>query len=271
MRKLKILHAADLHLDSPFEGLSAGKAAIRRKEQRELLARLADLAVTERVDLVLLAGDLLDSGNTFYETGEELIRALLVAIDGKYKLIVLGGNDDSIDATWTMIIAIFDCHLALCVRTQIRHFYPFAPNVCQHSQDTMCQVQSQRHIVLCFVGGITKHHSLITSPLAHRVVAFHTTIDIRTLFMNGREDSARVCFKHILAFRVSYSTDRLPGYFRQIHIGLRFDFSGQYDLTGSDQRLACHFRLGIKRQEMIQHSITNLISHLIGVAFTYRF
>ena len=76
MRKLKILHAADLHLDSPFEGLSAGKAAIRRKEQRELLARLADLAVTEQVDLVLLAGDLLDSSNTYYETGEELIRAL---------------------------------------------------------------------------------------------------------------------------------------------------------------------------------------------------
>ncbi len=76
MRKLKILHAADLHLDSPFEGLSAGKAAIRRKEQRELLARLADLAVTEQVDLVLLAGDLLDSANTYYETGEELIRAL---------------------------------------------------------------------------------------------------------------------------------------------------------------------------------------------------
>ena len=76
MRKLTILHAADLHLDSPFEGLSAGKAAIRRKEQRELLARLAELAASERVDLVLLAGDLLDSGNTFYETGEELIRAL---------------------------------------------------------------------------------------------------------------------------------------------------------------------------------------------------
>ena len=76
MRKLKILHAADLHLDSPFEALGAGKAAIRRKEQRELLSRLADLAASEQVDLVLLAGDLLDSSNTYYETGEELIRAL---------------------------------------------------------------------------------------------------------------------------------------------------------------------------------------------------
>ena len=76
MRKIRILHAADLHLDSPFEGLSAGKAAVRRSEQRELLIRLAALAQREQVDLVLLSGDLLDSTNTYFETGEELIRCL---------------------------------------------------------------------------------------------------------------------------------------------------------------------------------------------------
>ncbi|MBO5556209.1 MAG: DNA repair exonuclease, partial [Oscillospiraceae bacterium] len=76
MSKLKILHAADLHLDSPFEALGAGKAAIRRQEQRQLLSALAELAGSEQVDLVLLSGDLLDSGNTYYETGEELIRSL---------------------------------------------------------------------------------------------------------------------------------------------------------------------------------------------------
>ena len=76
MRKIKILHAADLHLDSPFEGLPAGKAAIRRGEQRALLQRLAELAASEQVDLVLLSGDLLDSGNAYFETGEELIRSL---------------------------------------------------------------------------------------------------------------------------------------------------------------------------------------------------
>ena len=76
MSKIKILHSADLHLDSPFEGLPAGKAAIRRGEQRALLGALAELAGREQVGLVLLAGDLLDSGNTFFETGEELVRAL---------------------------------------------------------------------------------------------------------------------------------------------------------------------------------------------------
>lgn len=76
MSKIKILHSADLHLDSPFEGLPEGKAAIRRGEQRKLLSKLAAAAAEERVDMVLLSGDLLDSANTYFETGEELIRAL---------------------------------------------------------------------------------------------------------------------------------------------------------------------------------------------------
>ena len=76
MSELKILHAADLHLDSPFEGLGAGKAAQRREEQRRLLYRIAQLAQTERVDLVLLAGDLLDSDSTYAETAGALAEAL---------------------------------------------------------------------------------------------------------------------------------------------------------------------------------------------------
>ncbi len=76
MRSIRIIHAADLHLDSPFEALSAAKAAIRRSEQRTLLSALSDLAARENADLMLLSGDLLDSGNSFYETGEELVRHL---------------------------------------------------------------------------------------------------------------------------------------------------------------------------------------------------
>lgn len=76
MSKIRFLHTADLHLDSPFEGLPRGKAAQRRKEQRELLGRIAELSETENCDFVLMAGDLLDSDSSYPETCEELIRAL---------------------------------------------------------------------------------------------------------------------------------------------------------------------------------------------------
>lgn len=76
MAKIRILHAADLHLDSPFQALSAAKAAIRRAEQRELLGKLSELAQIEQVDMVLLSGDLLDSSSPYTETAQELVRHL---------------------------------------------------------------------------------------------------------------------------------------------------------------------------------------------------
>lgn len=69
---IKLIHAADLHLDSPFSGLTPEQAAQRRQEQRELLGRLAELARTRKADAVLLAGDLLDTARTFRETAQAL-------------------------------------------------------------------------------------------------------------------------------------------------------------------------------------------------------
>ena len=76
MRTLKLIHGADFHLDSPFQGLTAAKASMRREEQRQMLRRLAELAQQEEADLMLLAGDLLDTENTRSETGEELLHWL---------------------------------------------------------------------------------------------------------------------------------------------------------------------------------------------------
>lgn len=67
---LRILHAADFHLDSPFAALDEGQAALMRREQRALLASLAEKAGD--ADLVLLPGDLLDSGVCHAETLEAM-------------------------------------------------------------------------------------------------------------------------------------------------------------------------------------------------------
>ena len=73
---LKIIHGADFHLDSPFAGLAPERAAQRREEQRALLDRLSALARERQADLVLLAGDLLDSRRLFRETVQALSRSL---------------------------------------------------------------------------------------------------------------------------------------------------------------------------------------------------
>lgn len=73
---IKLIHGADLHLDSPFSGLTPEQAAARRQEQRELLDRLAGLARERGADLLLLSGDLLDSSRTYRETAQALARSL---------------------------------------------------------------------------------------------------------------------------------------------------------------------------------------------------
>lgn len=76
MGRIRILHTADLHMDSPFEALTSGKAAARRAELRELPGKIARVAAKEKVDMILMAGDILDSDSFFRETGEELFRVL---------------------------------------------------------------------------------------------------------------------------------------------------------------------------------------------------
>ncbi|MBE6970238.1 MAG: DNA repair exonuclease [Ruminococcaceae bacterium] len=88
---IRILHAADLHMDSPFEGLSSQQAALRRREQRGLLNRLAELAEENGAQLMLLSGDLLDSGDIYTETG-----AMLMTVLGKLGIpvFIAPGNHD---------------------------------------------------------------------------------------------------------------------------------------------------------------------------------
>lgn len=88
---IRILHAADLHLDSPFAALSPEQAAQRRAEQRELLRRLAEECDRLGCQLLLLAGDLFDSDSIYRETAE-LLREILGSIHAR--VFIAPGNHD---------------------------------------------------------------------------------------------------------------------------------------------------------------------------------
>ena len=88
---MKLLHASDFHLDSPFDSLPPDKSAQRRRELREVPARLARLAKDEGVDLVLLPGDLLDGERVYPET----LRALAGALEEMaVPVFIAPGNHD---------------------------------------------------------------------------------------------------------------------------------------------------------------------------------
>ncbi|MCL6593722.1 MAG: metallophosphoesterase, partial [Alicyclobacillus sp.] len=72
----RFVHAADIHLDSPLRGLSERMEGAMKGEMEELhtvtrraLQRLVNLCIVERVDFLLIAGDIYDGDWPDYQTG----------------------------------------------------------------------------------------------------------------------------------------------------------------------------------------------------------
>src|SRR5262245_5594093 len=64
MEPLRFIHAADLHLDSPFRGI--GKASVALKDRLQsatlgALRRVVDHTIESKADFLVVAGDIYDS------------------------------------------------------------------------------------------------------------------------------------------------------------------------------------------------------------------
>ncbi len=89
---LKIIHAADLHLDSAFAALNNEQARARRAHQRQLVQKMVEIGNEEQVDIILLAGDLFDGQNAYYETAEALKGAFAKSCA---QIFISPGNHDA--------------------------------------------------------------------------------------------------------------------------------------------------------------------------------
>lgn len=95
---MRFIHAADLHIDSPLRGLNRFEGAPLerlRGATRRAMERLVDLAVDERVDFVVLAGDLYDRDWQDFHTGlfvrEQMVRLARAGI----QVFIVQGNHDA--------------------------------------------------------------------------------------------------------------------------------------------------------------------------------
>lgn len=97
MKPFRFVHAADLHLDSPFKGLSALPASVRdriRESSFEALQRLVRLAVEQRVDFVLISGDVYDLADRSLRAQLRFQQAARTLSEHGIALYVIHGNHD---------------------------------------------------------------------------------------------------------------------------------------------------------------------------------
>ncbi len=93
---INFLHAADLHLDSPFSGLSPQQASELRQAQRQLLRMISSLCKEHNCQLLLLSGDLFDGQRVYRETLEALRDTLS---DCGAQVFIAPGNHDHLSPT----------------------------------------------------------------------------------------------------------------------------------------------------------------------------
>ncbi len=95
---MKLLHAADLHIDSPLRGLASyegSPAEELRTASRRALENLVALATSESVDAVLFAGDVYDGDWPDYQTGLFFARQMSLLREAGIPAYLVYGNHDA--------------------------------------------------------------------------------------------------------------------------------------------------------------------------------
>jgi exonuclease SbcD len=100
MKAFRFMHAADLHLDSPFVGMAALPQEIRaslRQSTFAALANLVTLAIQEQVDFVLIGGDVYDLADRSLRAQIRFQKALQRLTAKGIQIYIVHGNHDPED------------------------------------------------------------------------------------------------------------------------------------------------------------------------------
>ncbi len=95
---MRFIHAADIHLDSPLVGLATypdAPAARLRTATREALSKLVDEAIEQRVDFLVIAGDLYDGNWRDFNTGIFFAKEMGRLQKAHIPVFVVHGNHDA--------------------------------------------------------------------------------------------------------------------------------------------------------------------------------
>ena len=101
MPRLRFVHAADLHLDSPFVGLKAAApenvASALRDATFSAYENIIDLCIEEQVDALLVAGDVYDSADRSLRAQLRFVEGLRRLDEAGIRSFICHGNHDPLD------------------------------------------------------------------------------------------------------------------------------------------------------------------------------
>jgi DNA repair exonuclease SbcCD nuclease subunit len=95
---MRFIHCADVHLDTPLQGLAqypGAPVSEIRNATRRAFEKVLDAAVTERVDFLIIAGDLYDTGLKSFESALFFNKQMARLKDAGINVYLIYGNHDA--------------------------------------------------------------------------------------------------------------------------------------------------------------------------------
>ncbi|MFJ7745622.1 exonuclease SbcCD subunit D [Peribacillus sp. NPDC097295] len=106
MSKVTFIHAADLHLDSPFSGLKDLPASIIseiRDSPFKSFQKIVDQAISHHVDFILISGDLYDGENRNLRTQVRFRSEMERLLQHEIPAFIIHGNHDHLSGSWITV------------------------------------------------------------------------------------------------------------------------------------------------------------------------
>lgn len=103
IKMVRFLHAADLHLDSPFKGLSDlpnHLVKMIRNSTFEAFNNMITYAIEQQVDMVLIVGDIYDGENRSLQAQKYFVDGMQRLQKANIRAVISYGNHDHLGGKW---------------------------------------------------------------------------------------------------------------------------------------------------------------------------
>lgn len=123
MSSFRFIHCSDLHIDSPFKGLASENPELAKRlraSTSEAFQNIVDIAIKEKVDAVVIAGDIYDGKDKSLQAQFKFREGLKNLSDAGIPSFLAHGNHDPLDSRfatlkWPDLVTVFsgdkvECH-----------------------------------------------------------------------------------------------------------------------------------------------------------------
>lgn len=115
MSSFRFIHCSDLHIDSPFKGLASEKPELAKRlraSTSQAFQNIVQLAIKEKVDAVVIAGDIYDGKDKSLQAQFKFRKGLKELSDAGIPSFLVHGNHDPLDSRfatlqWPDLVTVF--------------------------------------------------------------------------------------------------------------------------------------------------------------------